>query len=71
MNIVSKEVKLNCAAGLNFPDIQEPTHFSPQKQKDTTTKSLQMESLAEQTKSSALSDATSVLLQEDLQVQCW
>ena len=62
MNIVSKEVKLNCAAGLNFPDIQEPTHFSPQKQKDTTTKSRQKESRAEQTKSSDLLDAPSVHL---------
>ena len=60
--MVSKEVKLNCAAGLNFPDIQESTHFSPQKQKDSTTKSLQKESRAEQTKSSALLDAPSVHL---------
>jgi len=69
--MISKEVKLNNAAGLNFPGIQESTHSSPQKQTDSTTKSPQKENLAEQTKNSALLDAPSMLPQGDQQVQYW
>ena len=71
MNIVSKEVKLNCAAGLNFPDIQESTHFSPQKQKNSTTKFRRKENQAEQTMSSALLDGPLMLRRGDQQVQYW
>ena len=67
----SKEVKLNNAEDLNFPNIQESTHSSPQKQKDSTTKSPRKESQAERTKNSALLDAPSNPPQGDQPVQYW